>query len=136
MGFDILLIRVNDDMTYEIVSEAYLSYNFGNLRELFDLDALNGLTASQACKALEQAIDKMQRLGIQVGTPNPSNESWAWGVRMTESERKSVLLYHVVGLLEWVKKHSDSQVYLVLDFGEDFKLCDGRVVMRRGNDED
>jgi hypothetical protein len=127
MGFDLTIcqcvIKNGKAKLVGGVAEAYLSYNWGDVNSICLQHSLVGngrCPDSSHCERIQlwyirddcfgrrgddveqraqQALEKLEKIGIGIGQPDINNGSWGWGsskgVRLPPKERLSVFAYHL-----------------------------------------
>ena len=89
-----------------IVDDAYLSYNWGDCHQIWNICAdMSGRKSSDVIARLARASKTLDEMGIRVGTPDLANLNWGFGTTMRDGkdrgnylpreERLGVFYYHL-----------------------------------------
>lgn len=143
MGKDISILNIANDQAQEMAAYS-LSGNFGRERDYFSVESLDKMKVIDAITIIEKCTSKLAQEGFSKGTPDLTNQSWAWGVTekdnvsvlMEQKDLVGVLLFHLAQILSRLKQYP--QGYVIIDFStaEDYDLGNGITIRPQKSQEE
>lgn len=115
MGHD---IEIKDECG-DVVGSTGVSFNFGEESDKYGgIYKMHGKTGAEVVKIARDVIRKMERDGFVMGTRDPENLNWAWGLQknnpshdMDFQEHAGVYMYHMNRFVELGNRFPDYRFY-------------------------